>query len=293
MTYANLSQKYRAFVTALDGVQIPTTIYEALKVPEWRAATLEEYRALEKNRTWILTPLPPSKHIVGCKWIFSVKQKEDGSIDRFKARLVAKGFTQSYGIDYQETFAPVAKLNTVRVLLSIAVNRDWPLLQFDVKNAFLNGELIEEVYMDIPPGFESNLTKGKVCKLQKSLYGLKQSPRAWFDRFTKVLKLDGYTQSQADHTMFVKHSTSNKVVILIVYVDDIVVTGNHEEEIRRLKVLLSREFEIKDLGSLRYFLGMEVARSKEGISVSQRKYFLDLLQDTVDPLKLQWIPTQS
>ena len=174
----------------------------------------------------------------------------------------------------------VAKLSIVQVLLSIAVNNDWPLFQLDVKNAFLNRDLVEEVYMDIPSGFKSNQIKGMVRKLKKSLYGLEQSPRASFDRFMIVLKLDGYSQTQSDHTLFVKRSASNKVVILIVYVDDIVLTGNHEEEMRKLKASLSREFEIKDLGSLRYFLGMEVARSSSGILVSQCKYVLDLLRET-------------
>ena len=201
-------------------------------------------------------------------------------MERFKARLVAKGFTQAYGINYQETFAPVAKLNTVRVLLSLASNLDWPLYQLDVKNAFLNGDLEEEVYMDIPPGIESPATANRVCKLKKSLYGLKQSPRAWFDRFSKVLKRYGYNQCQTDHTLFIKHFLAGKIVVLIVYVDDIVLTGNSTAEINKLKELLAREFEIKDLGNLKYFLGMEVARTRKGISVSQRKYVLDLLNET-------------
>ena len=149
-----------------------------------------------------------------------------------------------------------------------------------MKNAFLNGDLEEEVFMTIPPGFETPATTNQVCKLKKSLYGLKQSPRAWFDRFTKVVRRNGYTQCQADYTLFVKTSFEGKLAILIVYVEDIVVTGDHEEEIAQLKQILAKEFEIKDLGALRYFLGMEVARSKAGISVSQRKYVLDLLKDT-------------
>ena len=132
--------------------------------------------------------------------------------------------------------------------------------------------------MDVPAGFEN--TQGKVCKLRKALYGLKQSPRAWFDRFTKVLKQDGYSQTQADHTLFVKHFTDGRITILIVYVDDIVLTGNHEVEMRRLKMLLSKQFEIKDLGHLKYFLGMGVARSSKGILISQRKYVIDLLRGT-------------
>jgi len=215
--------------------------------------------------------LPLGKRPVGCKWIFTIKHNADGSVNRFEARLVAKGFTQSYGIDYQETFAPVAKLNTIRVLLSLASNLDWPLYQLDVKNAFLNGDLEEEVYMEIPPGFDTPATTNKVCKLKKSLYGLKQSPRAWFDKFTKAVKKFGYDQCQTDHTMFVKHSSTGKKAILIVYVDDIILTGDHDEEILKLKSFLAKEFEIKDLGNLKYFLGMEVAQSRRGISVSQRK----------------------
>ena len=200
-------------------------------------------------------------------------------MDRYKARLVAKGFTQSYGIDYQETFSPVAKLNTVRVLLSLAVNLNWSLHQLDVKNVFLNGDL-EEVYMHIPVGIETTSNFNDVGRLQKSLYGLKQSPRAWFERFTKVVKGYGFVQCQSDHTLFVKHFSEGKLAIIIVYVDDIILTGNHEEKIDLLKKLMTKEFEIKDLGNLKYFLIMEIARSKKGIAVSQLKYVLDLLNET-------------
>ncbi|RVW47408.1 Retrovirus-related Pol polyprotein from transposon RE1 [Vitis vinifera] len=206
--------------------------------------------------------------------------KADGSIERFKARLVAKGYTQTYGIDYTETFALVAKINTVRVLLSLAANLDWPLQQFDVKNAFLHGELSKEVYMDLPPEcMVSEKQCQKVCKLKKSLYGLKQSPRAWFGRFTKSMRAFGYRQSNSDHTLFLKKQ-HGKITALIVYVDDMVVTGNDPEERKALQNYLSREFEMKDLGPLKYFLGIEVSRSSEGIFLSQRKYALDLLQET-------------
>lgn len=147
---------------------------------------------MEKNATWEKVDLPDGKKVVGCKWVFTLKYNLDGSLERYKARLVAKGFTQTYGLDYSETFSPVAKLNTVQVLLSVAANLDWPLNQLDVKNAFLNGDLEEEVYMEPPPSFNENFG-GKVCKLKKSLYRLKQSPRAWFEKFTNFVKSQGYS----------------------------------------------------------------------------------------------------
>ncbi|RVW88729.1 Retrovirus-related Pol polyprotein from transposon RE1 [Vitis vinifera] len=184
---------------------IPNSVQEALADPRWKAAMNEEMKSLQKNETWELIECPLGKKPVGCCWIYTVKYKADGSIERFKARLVAKGYTQTYGIDYTETFAPVAKINTVRVLLSLAANLDWPLQQFDVKNVFLHGELSEEVYMDLPPGcMVSEKQCQKVCKLKKSLYGLKQSLRAWFGRFTKSMRAFGYRQSNSDHTLFLK-----------------------------------------------------------------------------------------
>lgn len=280
VSYGKLSQNYRSFVAAIDNIEIPRNVQEALQKPEWAAAVTEEVQALVKNGTWEITTIPEGKKPVGCKWIFSVKHNADGSINRYKARLVAKGFTQSYGVDYEETFAPVAKLNSVRVLLSLAANLDWPLHQLDIKNAFLNGELEEEVYMQIPPGLESHDTSNMVCKLHKSLYGLKQSPRAWFDRLTRVVREDGFAQCQTDHTMFVKHSPEGRIALFIVYVDDIVITGDDHDQISHLKSILTEEFEVKDLGQLKYFLGMEIARTRDGICVSQRKYTLDLLKET-------------
>ena len=165
-------------------------------------------------------------------------------------------------------FSHVAKMNSIRVLLSLAVQSSWPLYQLDVKNAFLNGDLEEEVFMDLPPGFKGKVGKSKVCRLKKSLYGLKQSPRAWFERFGKAVKSHGYCQGQVDHTMFYKHTGEGKVAILFVYVNDIILTGNDNKELERLKKALAKEFEIKDLDDLKYFLGMEFTRSKKGIFVS-------------------------
>ena len=178
MSYGNLSPKYRAFTIEISKLMIPRSIKEALDDQNRRFAVFEEMEALRKNDTWDVMKLPREKKIVGCKWVFAVKSKVDGTIERYKARLVAKGFTQTHGIDYQETFALVAKINSIWVLLSLVGNANWPLYQLDVKNAFLNGDLEEEVFMSLPPGFEEKYGGGKVCKLKKSLYGLKRSPRA-------------------------------------------------------------------------------------------------------------------
>ena len=267
-------------VPPISTMHIPTKVSEALLDVKWAAAMKEEMTALQKNKTWELVSLPEGKKLVGCRCVFTIKQNPDGSIDKRKARLVARGFTQTHGVDYEETFAPVAKINTIRVLLSLAANLDWHLQQYDVKNAFLHGDLKEEVYMSLPPGYDAPRTSGSmVCRLKKALYGLKQSPRAWFGRFRFTMKKYGYKQSDADHTLFLK-KVGDKITVLIIYVDDMIVTGNDLTEMSKLKDYLSSEFDMKDLGRLKYFLGIEVNRSKQGIFVSQRKYVLDLLGET-------------
>ena len=214
-----------------------------------------------------MVPLPEWKKLVGCKWVFSIKYEVDGLIERYKARLMAKRFTQTYGVDYLETFSPVAKLNIVRILLSLATNLDWPLLQLNRKNTFLHGDLEEEVYMDIPSGHTTSSEAKFVCKLERALYGLKQSPRAWFGRFSSAMRKYGYLQSNSYHTLFLKHR-QGKVTALIVYVDDMIITGDDAKEISRLQEELSTEFKMKNLGGLKYFLGIEVARSRRDIFLS-------------------------
>ena len=280
MSSRRLTESYAFTVNQLSTVSIPSNVQDALVDPKWRKAMNEEMEALQKNVIWELVPLPKGMKPIGYRWVFTVKLKPDGSIDRYKARLVAKGYAQRYGIDYQDTFAPVTKINTIRILISIAANRDWPLQQFDVKNAFLNGDLEEEVYMELPLGVKNGSScKGEVCKLKKSLYGLKQSPRAWFGRFSTTMKEFGYKQSNSDHTLFIKHK-EGKVTALIVYVDDMVLTGDDPCEMKALQEYLATKFEMKDLGQLKYFLGIEVARSKHGVLLSQQKYVLDLLTET-------------
>lgn len=164
----------------------PTHFSQAVSDPKWQAAMDAEIAALEANNTWTITSLPPNKHPVGCKWVYGIKYKADGSIERYKARLVAKGFTQKEGLDYIETFNLVAKMVFVKYVLVVAVVKGWFLSQLDVNNVFFHGDLHEEVYMALPPGFH-NKGKQLVCKLNKSLYGLKQASRQWFSKFSATL----------------------------------------------------------------------------------------------------------
>jgi len=268
LSHHRLSPTHCTFISSLSYVTIPKSPQEALSHPGWQHAMIDEMTALESNQTWTLVPPPSGKSIVGCRWV-TVKVGPDGRIDRLKARLVAKGYTQVFGLDYSDTFSPVAKMASVRLFLSMAAMRHWPLYQFDIKNAFLHGDLEEEVYLEQPPGFvPQGECRGYVCRLHKALYGLKQSPRAWFGRFSNVVQQYGMIRSEADHSVFYKCSP-NKYIYLVVYVDDIVIIGDDHDGIARLKHHLVQYFQVKDLGRLRYFLGIEVAQSKAGVSFSQ------------------------
>jgi hypothetical protein len=238
----------------------------------------DELEALGKTGTWCFVDLPPHIKPIGSKWVYKVKYKADGSVERHKARLVAKGYNQVEGLDFFDTFSPVAKLTTVRLLLAISSVKGWFLHQLDVNNAFLHGDLQEDVYMIVPEGVTSP-KPNQVCKLLKSLYGLKQASRKWYEKLTSLLIQEGYKQSSSDYSLFTLQSDAH-FTALLVYVDDIILAGTSLSEFARIKGILDSQFKIKDLGSLKYFLGLEVAQSKEGITISQRKYCLDLLKDS-------------
>ncbi|KAM2855117.1 hypothetical protein FF1_025475 [Malus domestica] len=278
LTYHKLSKSHAAFLNQISSNVEPRNFHEAAHSQVWKEAMQEELKALNDNHTWSVVDLPKGKKAVGSRWIYKIKFHSNGSIERHKARLVARGFTQTYGIDYKETFAPVAKMSTVRVLLSVAVNHNWPLFQMDVNNAFLHGDLEEEVYMKLPPGHPQESEVNKVCRLHKAIYGLKQSPRAWYSKLSSVLEAAGFKRSHADSSLFVRSGPNGKLIVLI-YVDDLIITGDNIEEIATLKSSLHQQFAIKDLGTLKYFLGIEMATSAKGLFLNQRKYVLDLLDE--------------
>ena len=277
LSYNHLSPSYKRFVLSITTPLEPKTYKEAIQYPELQQAMQAEISALELNKTWILTELPKDKSPIGCKWVFRSKFRADGSLERHKARLVAKGYTQTEGDDYFDTFSPFAKMTTVRLLLAIAAVSNLHLEQFDVNNAFLHGDLNEEVYMTLPPGFSCS-NPHMVCKLQKSIYGLKQASRQWFAKLSSSLLSCGYTQSLSDYSLFIRKQ-DDSFTVLLVYVDDIIVAGNDSHEISRIKTFLDESFKIKDLGKLKFFLGLEIARSSSGISLNQRKFALDILSD--------------
>ena len=221
-----------------------------------------------------MVDLPPGQSIVGCRWVYMIKTKVYGSVERYKARLIARGFTQEYGIDYEETFAPITRFTSVKCLIAVAAVRRWPLYQMDVKNAFLNGDLHEEVYMQPPPGYPHS--SSQVCRLRRALYGLKQAPRAWFEKFSSVVAQQGFTSSLHDIALFVQRSSVG-ITLILLYVDDMIITGDDSAGIHSLQHFLSQHFEMKDLGTLSCFLGLKVTSSSDGYYLFQAKYAFDLL----------------
>jgi Reverse transcriptase (RNA-dependent DNA polymerase) len=242
----------------------PTTYTQASKHEHWRVAMANELDALAVNHTWSLVPNSEASNVIGCKWVYKTKRKSDGSIDRYKARLVAKGYTQEEGIDFTETYSPVVKSTTIRLILSITITQHWFIRQLDVNNAFLHGDLQEAIYMAQLLGFVDPHLPHNVCKLHKALYGLRQSPRAWYHKLKDTLLTLGFVPSASDPSLFLFRK-GDDIVFLLVYVDDIILTGNNVILIQNIIRLLDQSFTIKDLGELHFFLGIEVHRQDNGL----------------------------
>eukprot|EP00253_Pinus_taeda_P016299 PITA_16299 len=209
----------------------------------------EEINAIERNKTWDLVELTKGKEVIGVKWVYKTKTNAKGKIERHKARLVVKGYKQQYGRNYEETFAPVARMETVTAVLSIAAQNKWKVYQMDIKSAFLNEVLKEEVYIEQPLSYEKKGQENKVCKLKKGLYGLKQAPRAWYSRIDSYLLENGFEKCEGEPTLYIKE-----------------------------KDVMKEEFEMTDMGLFRYFLGIEVEQSENGIFISQAKYANEVLK---------------
>jgi hypothetical protein len=231
----------------------------------------EELRAIEENCTWTLTELPPGRRAIGLKWVFKVKRNEHGAVVRHKARLVVKGYAQRHGIDYDEVFAPVARMEAVRLLLALAAQEGWQVHHMDVKTAFLNGDLQEEVYVQQAPGFAQPRLEHKVYKLHKALYGLHQAPRAWNQKLDEQLGILGFIKCPFEHAIYCRGGGIERLVVGV-YVDDLVITGPNSSSIQKFKAEMTKVFKMSDLGLLSYYLGIEVRQEAAGISLSQRSY---------------------
>ena len=216
---------------------------------------------MKSNQVWDLVDLSPVHKTIGNKWVLNIKHKVDGTIDRYKARLVAKGYTQQNRIDYENTFSHVVRFASIRLILAIVARMDLELYQMNVKTSFLNGELDEEIYMDQPLGFELKGHERKVCKLKKSIYGLKQASRQWNLKFYQAMLKDGFTMMEEDHCMYIKRS-NNHFIILSLYVDDILIAGNYKKLIDVTKKWLSSNFEMKYMGEASYVLGVKILRDR-------------------------------
>ena len=275
----------------------PTSLDEALggdEAPMWKQAMQDEYNALMGNKTWELEPLPPGTRKLPVKWVFKRKRDAAGNIERYKARLVVLGCRQRAGVDYQEIYAPVGKHATLRTLLAVVAARDLELHQLDVANAFLNGELEEDVWIEQPPGYKSKGDENLACHLRKTLYGLKQSPRAWYLNLRKELEKIGFTASEADPGLFV-HRKDGACTYVLIHVDDILIAGSLDG-VQSVKDLLAQVFKVKDMGPSAFYLGMDLIRNraKRTLSIGQKRYVKDILTKYgVDEMKPKSLPLPS
>ncbi|GAB2301453.1 hypothetical protein Dimus_039376 [Dionaea muscipula] len=255
----------------------PFGFQEAVEDKAWSQAMDDEISAINRNNTWQLVDLPMGCKAIGVKWVYKLKKDVEGNVVKHKARLVVKGYNQQPGIDFNEVFAPVARLETVRLLLTMAARLQWEVFQMDFKSAFLNGVLKEDVYIQQPPSYAVKGREHQVLKLHKALYGLKQAPRTWNITLDSFLRDIGFSRCPHEYALYVKHN-SGCVMILCVYVDDILITGNAANQIEDFKKTLIQKFEMTDLGKMSYYLGIKVEQSSDGVFLSQHSYIKKVLE---------------
>ncbi|KAK4404061.1 Retrovirus-related Pol polyprotein from transposon TNT 1-94 [Sesamum angolense] len=268
------------FVSAFLVDEDPKTYVEAITSIDssfWKEAIKNELDSIMTNHTWDLEDLPVGSKPIKCKWIFKKKIKPDGSIDKFKARLVVVGYTQKKGIDYFDTYSPVTKIATIRALIALSAINDLMIHQMDVKTAFLNGDLEEEIYMEQPEGFVVPGLESKICKLRKSLYGLKQAPKQWYEKFDSTLSSNGFKTNASDTCVYTKLFGCDCVIICL-YVDDMLIFGSNLQVINETKKFLSSQFDMKDLGEADVILGVKIRKTENGFSLCQSHYIEKILK---------------
>jgi hypothetical protein len=255
----------------------PVTLAEAEAEEAWRQAMRDELASIEENETWTMTDLPPGQKPIGLKWVYKLKRDADGRVLKHKARLVAKGYVQRPRIDFDEVFAPVVRLDSVRLLLAMAAQFQWEVHHMDVKTAFLNGELGEEVYVCQPPGFIDGANSSKVMRLHRALYGLRQAPRAWNKKLHSVLVALGFKRSASENAVYTRGEKDDRL-LLGVYVDDLIVTGASKAAISEFKQEMCSRFKMSDLGLLALYLGIEVSQAPGLITLKQTAFASKLLE---------------
>lgn len=291
-----------AFINVKEDLAEPRSVKAALKHPGWNGAMGLEIHNMEETETFDLVPPEEGQNPLGSQWIYKTKYNADDTVLKPRARLVAKGNEQEEGLDFVETFSPVVRTATIRTVLHVAVTKKWSLKQLDVQNAFLHGDLKETVFLKQPPGFVDPNKPDYVWKLKKAIYGLRQAPRAWFDKFSNFLLEYGFQCSFPDPSLFVYHHGSD-VIYLLLYVDDMIITGSNNALLDNLIAQLSKVFRMKDMGPVHYFLGIQVHHVDDGLFLNQEKYATDLLinagmkdcspMSTPLPLKLANVPGQD
>ncbi|KAL0548827.1 hypothetical protein IC582_013303 [Cucumis melo] len=255
----------------------PLTVDSALKDEYWLNAMQEELLQFKRNNVWTLVSKPEGVNVISTKWIFKNKTDETGCVTKNKARLVAQGYTQVESVDFDETFALVARLEAIRLLLGISCIQKFKLYQMDVKSVFLNGYLNEEVYVAQPKCFVDSEHPKHVYKLNKALYGLKQAPRAWYDRLTVYLRGRGYSRGEIDKTLFI-HRKSDQLLVAQIYVDDIIFGGFPQDLVNNFINIMQSEFEMSMVGVLSCFLGLQIKQKNDDIFISQEKYARNMVK---------------